>query len=180
MMPSFFRATSCACTSVRRASRAISHLYDQVLVPTQLKSTQYMILRAIHERGEIAHCDLARELGASVETLSRRLAGARRAGLLQVHTGSKNRRVYSLTSQGKLVLEEATLYWENAQRRLQHSLGDRDWGLLAEFNDRLAAAALRAESLAVANGAAHAGIAQTMDGSCYSNAFIKTSQASEK
>lgn len=165
------RVTPCACASVRRASRAISHLYDQVLVPTQLKSTQYMILRAIDHHDELAHCDLARELGASIETLSRRLASARRSGLLKVHTGDKNRRLYSLTPKGKFALEEATRYWENAQRRLQHSLGERDWQLLADFSDRLASAALRAESLALTNGAAFAGAAHGT--SCYSNALIK-------
>lgn len=171
MAPNLSQSAPCAFANVRRASRAISHLYDQVLVPTQLKSTQYVILRAIDERGEVAHCDLARELGASIETLSRRLASARRSGLLQVHAGGKNRRVYSLTPEGKLVLEEATKYWENAQRRLQHTLGENDWKLLADFSDRLAVAAIRAESLALANGASFADVAQAM--SCYSNALIK-------
>lgn len=166
-MPSLSQVAPCACANVRRASRAISHLYDQVLVPTQLKSTQFMILRAIDEFGEVAHCDLARELGASIETLSRRLASARRSGLLQVHAGDKNRRIYSLTPKGKLVLEDASLYWENAQRRLQHTLGERDWKLLADFSDRLTIAAARAESLALVNSAAHGA-------GCHSNALIKT------
>lgn len=151
-MPALNGSTACACSNIRRANRAVSHLYDQVLVPTRLKSTQFMILRAIAQAGEIAHCDLASELVASLETLSRRLASARRAGLVQVHAGQHNKRIYSLTAKGECALEEALPYWENAQMRLRNSLGSEDWKLLDSFARRVAEAALRAESLPVSNG----------------------------
>lgn len=54
------RSTICACTALRRANRTVCHLYDQVLAPTGLKATQFMILQVIAETGEIAQCDLAR------------------------------------------------------------------------------------------------------------------------
>lgn len=151
-MLTLFPPSSCACSSVRRANRAICHLYDQVLVPTRLKSTQFMVLRAIAKAGEIAHCDLANELLASVETLSRRLANARRLGLVQVHAGQHNKRMYSLTTKGQCALEEASPYWQNAEMRLRRSLGNEDWKLLDSFTRRLAEAALRAESLPLSNG----------------------------
>lgn len=111
-----------------------------------------MILRAIAKSGEIANCDLAGELVASAETLSRRLASARRSGLVRVHSGDRNKRMYSLTAKGMRVLGEATPYWEVAQMRLQHSLGEDDWQLLDGFTRRVAAAALHAESLPLPNG----------------------------
>ena len=151
-MPSPSFSISCACSNIRRANRAICHLYDQVLLPTRLKSTQFMILRAIADAGEIAHCDLAEDLLASVETLSRRLASARRCGLVEVHVGQHNKRMYSLTAKGKRILEEATPYWQNAQMRLQSSLGMDDWKLLGSFTHRVAEAAIRAESLPFSNG----------------------------
>jgi DNA-binding MarR family transcriptional regulator len=147
------QSTTCACADVRRASRAVSHLYDQVLIPAQIKSTQFMILRTIAESGEIAHCDLAAELSASVETLSRRLASAREAGLVRVRAGEHNRRLYSLTPRGRQVLEQATPYWEKAQIRLQRALGESDWHLLLGFSRRLADAAIEAEALPLPNGA---------------------------
>ena len=152
-MPVLPQSTSCACAGARRVGRAVTHLYDQVLVPTGLKATQFMILRAIAEAGEIAHCDLAAELSASVETLSRRLASARQSGLVRVHSGEHNRRLYSLTPRGRQVLEQATPYWEKAQVRLQLALGDTDWRLLLGFSQRLAEAAAEAEALPLANGA---------------------------
>jgi DNA-binding MarR family transcriptional regulator len=151
-MASQFRPTVCACSNFRRATRAVSHLYDLVLAPMHLKASQFMILQAIGASGSIAHCDLAREFAASVETLSRRLASARRAGLVHMKVGDRYKRVYSLTLEGQQLLEEATPLWDRAQYRLRHALGEEDWQLLASFAERVTAAAIRAESMPLSNG----------------------------
>lgn len=117
-----------------------------------------MILECIAEYGEVAHCDLAADLAVSVETLSRRLASARQAGLVQAHSGERNRRLYKLTPKGKRVLEEARPYWLKAQLRLRSTLGESDWRLLFDFTRRVADAAIRAESLHLPNGNGHAPI----------------------
>jgi DNA-binding MarR family transcriptional regulator len=127
-------------------------LYDLVLGPTQLKSSQFTILQTIDESGEIAHCDLATDIGASVETLSRRLANARKCGWVRMQVGKNNRRMYSLTPKGKSVLDDALPYWERAQLRLRRSLGEADWQMLAGFTERLTSAAIRAETTRSSNG----------------------------
>lgn len=86
---------SCAFAGLRRADRAVSHLYDLVLAPTRLKATQYTILRSIAEAGEIAHCDLARQALGSEETFSRRLAAARRNEWVQMRFGDRTPHVVS-------------------------------------------------------------------------------------
>lgn len=116
-----------------------------------MKATQFMILQAIAEAGEIAQCDLARDLAASAETLCRRLASARRAGLVVRHAGDRRKQVYRLTAKGRKLLDEALPYWERAQERLQASFDGPDWEMLASFTERLTAAAIRAESLPVSN-----------------------------
>lgn len=146
------RHTACACINARRASRAICRLYDLVLCPAQLKITQFVILQTIAESGEIAHCELAKDIAASVETLSRRLGAARKAGLVRMQIGKRGRRIYSLTPKGRQVLEEALPYWEKAQHRLRHALGEVDWQMLPTFTERLTAAAIRAESMPFSNG----------------------------
>ena len=85
--------TVCACANLKRATRAICHLYDLVLSPTQLKVTQFTMLRSIAEAGEIAHCDLARRALGSEETFSRRLAAARRSGWVLMRLGNRQRRI---------------------------------------------------------------------------------------
>jgi len=151
-MANDLRHSNCACVNIRRASRAICHLYDLVLGPTQLKATQFNILRTIDESSEIAHCDLATDIAASVETLSRRLANARKCGWVRMQVGKNGRRLHSLTPKGKRVLDEALPYWERAQLRLRRSLGETDWQLLASFTERLTSAAIRAETLRFSNG----------------------------
>lgn len=153
-MANDLRHSSCACVNIRRASRAICHLYDLVLGPTQLKATQFTILQTIAESGEIAHCDLATDIAASVETLSRRLANARKCGWVRMQVGRNGRRLYSLTPKGQRVLEEARPYWDRAQLRLRRTLGEADWQLLASFTERVTSAAIRAETMRFTNGAA--------------------------
>ena len=143
---------TCACASLRRASRAVCRLYDLVLKPTSLKTTQFIILAAIADTGEIAHCDLARRFAASEETFSRRLASARNAGWIRMTIGDHRRRVYSLTDRGRTILQSTKPYWERAQDRMCRELGEVDWKLLAGFAERVTLAAHRAERTAVRNG----------------------------
>lgn len=152
MMVSPFPACVCACASLRRANRAVSHLYDLVLAPIRLKSTQYIILQAIGHAGEIAHCDLARHFVASEENFSRRLASARAAGWVRMKVGERYRRVYCLTDEGRQILEAATPYWERAQERMRRELGEEEWAMLAEFAERVTQAAIRAELAPLRNG----------------------------
>lgn len=137
---------------MRRANRAVCHLYDLVLAPAGMKATQFMILQVIADAGEIAQCDLAREFALSVESLSRRLGGARKSGLVRMKSGERQKRMYSLTEAGVEELQRALPYWERAQLRLQRSLGEGDWNSLASFADRVAQAAIRAETASLSNG----------------------------
>ncbi len=143
----------CACANLRRASRAVCHLYDLVLSPLGLKATQFIILNVIFESGEIAHCELARLLAASEETLSRRLASARKAGWVQMRIDARRRCIYQLTAEGRKIRNSALPYWDRAQTRMRRELGDEDWDFLGEFAERLTQAALRAEAAPARNGA---------------------------
>lgn len=135
----------CACASLKRASRAINHLYDLVLAPTHLRITQFLMLCAIAESKEIAHCDLARRFFAAEATLSRRLASARKAGWVQMKVDAHRRRVYRLTEAGQILLRSAVPNWERAQERLRSQLDEKDWSALTAFTERVTLAAVAAE-----------------------------------
>jgi hypothetical protein len=51
----------CACAMLRRAARSVTQFYDLVLSPCGLKATEFVSLKIIHDAGEIAQCDFARE-----------------------------------------------------------------------------------------------------------------------
>lgn len=150
-MDSAFSGSLCACASLRRANRAVCRLYDLVLAPTGLKSTQFIILRAILEAGEIAHCDLARCFVASEETFSRRLGSARKSGWVEMRVDDRSRRVYRLTDRGCQLVALAAPYWERAQNRMARELGEKDWSALSFFAERVTQAAIRAEHAKMAN-----------------------------
>ncbi len=137
------------CAAFRRASRAISHLYDLVLSPTGLKSTQFIILHAIAERGEVAQWRLADEYGISDDTLSRRLALLRRKGYISQRIGCEHpgERLYRLTELGEQRLEDAIPYWQRADERLRRAMGSGDeLEPLLRNADRICHAAQAAET----------------------------------
>jgi DNA-binding MarR family transcriptional regulator len=130
----------------------MSQFYDLVLAPTGLKATQFVALQAIHEKGEIAQCEFARDHAVAVETLTRRFSGLRRKGYIQVRTGDRHgERIYSLTQEGCEALSQAIPYWERAQERLRKVLGESDWRALPRLLARVRVATLRAEELRVEN-----------------------------
>lgn len=146
MMISLSQEPECVCANLRRANRAVTHLFDLVLAPTQLRVTQFILLRAIASAGEIAHYDLARQAFGSEETFSRRLASARKCGWISMRTGERQRRVYRLTEEGEQVLRTAGPYGERAQEQMRSQLGEPDWNALLLLTRRAAAAAIRAET----------------------------------
>jgi DNA-binding MarR family transcriptional regulator len=130
----------------------VTQLYDLVLAPVGIKATQFMTLKAIHEAGEIAQCDYAREYGISIETLSRRLGSLRRKGLIKMRRGERHgERLYKVTDSGRELLFRAMPYWERAQYRLRAKLGEEHWQALFQICESAAKAAKEAEQFRARN-----------------------------
>lgn len=142
----------CACLLARRAARAVTQLYDVVLAPTGMKATQFVLLRAISEAGQIAQWQLSKDLSIAVETLTRRLATMRRAGWIQLHSGVDRREhLYRATDLGREQLERALPYWHRAEERLREQLGEEGWKETQACLDRLAIAAEKSLTARVKN-----------------------------
>ena len=73
---------SCACLNVRKAARAITQLFDEVLQPTGLRSTQFPLLVTVALLGEAPVTQLAEELVMDRTTLARNLKPLESQGLL--------------------------------------------------------------------------------------------------
>lgn len=144
------------CIVFRRASRAVSHLYDLVLTPVGLKATQVTLLQALGQRGGMTQSQLADEYGVSPENLSRRLANLRGAGLIEVRNqaGAGGARAYGLTAAGLKKLQDALPYWTRAQERLCAIMGRATWQSALAAADQVGAAARIAEDAKFANKAA--------------------------
>ncbi len=142
----------CICAELRRASRAVSQLYDLVLAPSELRITQFIALKSMYEAGEIAQCRYAREHGIAVETLSRRFSSLRQKGLVEMRRGAHHgERIYKLTPKGEQAFLATLPYWRRAQDRLHNSLGEADWRALLQLCDRVCQAAQEAEQFRTKN-----------------------------
>lgn len=125
----------CTCANIRRATRAITQLYDAALRPTGLRITQFTLLQALalttEPMTQRAFGDL---LALDSTTLSRTLRPLERARWIRRVEGNDAReRRIELAPPGRRILERATPAWERVQRRLRTELGQRDWGALQEL-----------------------------------------------
>lgn len=149
MMP---MSSSDPCMVFRSATRAVTHLYDLVLKPTGLRSTQFITLYVIAEHTEIAQWRMAALYCISIETLSRRLSGLRKAGLVEMRIGANHgERLYRLTARGRKKIEIALPYWNRAQQRLFHLLQEQNWELVLKAAEEITAAAKEAETARIPN-----------------------------
>ncbi len=125
----------CACASMRRATRAITQLYDAALRPTGLRITQFTLLQALDRAREpMTQGALGDLLALDSTTLSRTLRPLEQARWIRrVGGGDARERRIGLAPLGLRVLERATPAWERVQRRVRTDLGQRDWAALQEL-----------------------------------------------
>ena len=118
----------CLCASFRRASRALTQLYDADLRPTGLRVTQFTVLQALSLAGEISQKELGGLLAMDSTTLTRTLGLLAKEGWIAERRGADRReRRLRLSSAGRRRLDRATPVWQGVQRRLESRFGTRRW-----------------------------------------------------
>jgi DNA-binding MarR family transcriptional regulator len=121
-------AASCASFAVRRTSRAVTQMYDEVLQPSGLRVTQFTLLVAIATSGARSMTSLGRALIMDRTTLARNLRPLQKAGLVTIGVGEDRReRVVRLTERGDQALATALPLWRQAQARILQDLGPDRW-----------------------------------------------------
>jgi len=117
--------TICISTSVRRADRALTRVYDDALRPTGLVTTQFSLLSIVARApGPLTLGDLAEAQVMDRTTLTRNLAPLVREGLVLITPGDDRRtRVISLTALGGSTLDEARPRWQEAQEAIIRDAG---------------------------------------------------------
>ncbi|MBI2825468.1 MAG: winged helix-turn-helix transcriptional regulator [Planctomycetia bacterium] len=130
-------ASVCACFNFRKATRAVTQHFDDLLASTGLRSTQLVILLAVAVYESRGMAALARAMVMDRSTLTRNLRPLIKQGFLQLKFGKDRRtRLVELTPNGRKVLGAAVPVWEAAQHRFVSELGEDRWqdllSLLAE------------------------------------------------
>jgi len=132
----------CTCFNLRKATRAITQLYDDSLRPSGLRATQFSLLTVISVMGKVSITRLAEEAVMDRTTLARNLEPLEQQGLVRIQAGEDARvREVSLTPAGRDSLTAAFPYWEKAQTLVTKNLGPgRANRLLADLSAAVAAA----------------------------------------
>src|SRR4051812_48005009 len=101
-------ATPCLCGALRKATRAVTRLYDDALRPADLRITQFALLRTLVRGGEQRMRDLSAVLVVEETALNRSVRALADRGWVAIRTGDDRReRLLSVTAVGRAVLAEA-------------------------------------------------------------------------
>ena len=115
---------------MRRATRAVTRLYDRELREVGLRSTQFTLLQALHLAGTITQGELGSLLSLDSTTLTRSLQPLVDEGWVKSERGEDRReRHLRLTASGEHKYQGALPAWRRAQNQLNKTIG-RDWDRL--------------------------------------------------
>jgi DNA-binding MarR family transcriptional regulator len=128
------RAALCNCTSLRKASRRVSQLYDAILAPCGLRATQRAILNHISRAGTPSVGELAADLVLDRGALAHNLKPLERDGYVRQDVDPRDRRnrIISLTEKGRVKLRESDLLWARAQKKFDKAYGSADSATLRD------------------------------------------------
>ena len=133
-------APVCACFNIRKAARAITQLYDDVLRPSGLRVTQFSILAVTRRLGPVTVTRLAEETVTDRTTLTRNLKILAQQKLIRITPGHDRReREVTLTDRGRAALAQAYPFWKKIQAQVTQRLGpDRYRRLLSDLRTTVA------------------------------------------
>ena len=133
-------APACVCFNIRKAARAISQLYDDVLRPSGLRVTQFSILAVTRRLGPVTVTHLAEETVTDRTTLTRNLKILAQQKLIRIASGHDRReREVTLTDRGRAALAQAYPFWKGVQAQVAKGLGpERFHRLLSDLRATVA------------------------------------------
>jgi len=115
---------ACTCGRLRRATRALTQLYDDLMIPSGLRVTQFSMLRTLEREGTSTLSDLAQALLLDRTALSRNLDPLVERGLVKIIAGRDARtREVSLTRSGGQAIRAALPHWTRAQAQVSARVG---------------------------------------------------------
>lgn len=129
----------CACTALRKASRAATRLYDDALHASGLTATQYAALRAVQRGGRVPMTRVAEGLVMDRTTLYRTVRPLIAEGLLRCHDSEDDARAkrLELTTAGRRRVRRARAAWLGVQGDVVAAVGPDRWRAMSAWLDEL-------------------------------------------
>ncbi len=131
---------TCHATALRKATRHVTNMFDSLLAPTGLRSTQRSILVHIARANGPSVKELADMLVLDRSALTHNLKPLIRDGLVSVKQNptDKRGRVVELTALGERKLRDSDHLWHQAQAVYEMSFGAEDASSLRSVLGRVA------------------------------------------
>ena len=130
----------CNCMNVRRASRAITQFYDDMLKPSGLTIAKMGLLRHLELAELTTISELAKMMRIDRTTLNRNMKPLADVGLIVINPGQDSRtRQVILTKAGKDAVSKAWVMWGETQASLKEYLGEEDLAKLIQLLAKLEA-----------------------------------------
>jgi DNA-binding MarR family transcriptional regulator len=115
---------ACACGRLRRATRALTQLYDDLMAPAGLRVTQFSLLRTLARDGSVKISQLAATQLLDRTALSRNLDPLVELGHVEIVRGRDARtKEVAITRKGAAALRAAEPYWTRAQKEVAQRVG---------------------------------------------------------
>jgi DNA-binding MarR family transcriptional regulator len=116
---------SCTCLRLRKTTRRVTQIYDQMLEPAGLTIAQFSLLAQLFAGQGLCIGALAEALVTDPTTLTRNLKPLLERGLLRVFEDpeDRRRRLIYLTDAGRTAVPTAYPLWRKAQARVAALLG---------------------------------------------------------
>lgn len=118
------KSSPCNCLNIRRASQALTEVYDEFLAPSNIKIGQFSLLKHINQLEPVSVSDLALIIRLDRTTLVRNLKPLEQSGFVEdISTQGTRNRQLKLTAKGVETYKHAEELWEKAQNFLEEYLG---------------------------------------------------------
>jgi DNA-binding MarR family transcriptional regulator len=118
------KPSPCNCLNIRRASQSITEVYDEFLAPSNLKISQFSLLKHINQLGPVSVSDLAVIIRLDRTTLVRNLKPLEKSGFVEdISTEGTRNRQLRLTDKGIETYKHGEELWKKAQSFLEEYLG---------------------------------------------------------
>lgn len=129
---------SCLYFQTILVGRILTKIYDSFICKAGIKSTQYSMLKRIASMHDPYISEIGTALRMDQTTVTRNVAKLQKGGFIETFAlpGNSRKMHVRITDLGYEKLEEAGIFWEEAQALVKNHLG-KDFERLSKLLDRV-------------------------------------------
>ena len=121
------KLSPCYCTKIRKASRAVTQHYINILKPSGLKITQFALLNNLRRYGPLTMSKLSQTTNLERTTLIRNLKLLEHKQYIKIISQENLKaNLVCLTDNGEKILDISLPYWEKAQKSIEEILSQEE------------------------------------------------------